>query len=813
MLKAQAKDAVQHAKQFGENFARTNKYMHANKLWLQTVPTDDCEVVVIFPTKTDDAVIMWVLAKLKERLPELKVAVRHHSHTGTCGLYLSASSECLLSGAENLSFRKPLKAEYGGGLKEFTCLESSMYEGANDAHHFLSSQERQEIIHYMLESLKAVEGDKVQNVKFLDNEPIVPKLLAKGVVSKVFPLHKRDDLQVLKKTWVQAFFKAQPLDAVCDYFGVKIAIYFAWLGFYTQALLFPAMVGLLVTIFVDDSDQVNEDKSVMFVSVCNIIWASLVLEVWKRKGSVLAYHWGTLDSKHELIEEPRPQYKGDLVVNSVSGKLQPHYPAWKRNIFRYLVTLPIIFLCCLITFTSMYIILEIQEWVNSHIEQNNCYGWVGYFPKIILTGVISVSDIAFKRVAYWLNRMENYRLRSTHENQLILKLVTVQFINHFLALFYIAFILKDMTRLRNYLGTIFILRQLTGNFKESVLPYITEKLKVYRMTYVTASKVHTDTNTRKQQDMTEGTKKQGDITEETKGQGDRSMGQEDISDETKKPSGSILDGSETQADVLESKAKGDASESESGGSNEEMFMITQAELESEMRSYEDTFDDYLEMVIQFGYVILFSSAFPLAGTFAVINNIIEIRSDAFKLCSITHRPFGQRVENIGSWQQALEVMAVIGVIVNCALLGVFGQIGRTFPSLTPAGVILCIVVMEHIILAAKHAISLGIPDVPHWVSIKMAKLEYRRREALKKQEVDALQCAKRTPSPKEGEEKKGDLKLKIPHQGKVWPSSMKEAATNFKFYQNNKAVSTDDSNTTSDAQEYHEKPSQEKKVD
>lgn len=81
------------AKSFGENFARTNKYMHANKLWLQTVPTTDCEVVVIFPTKTDDAVIMWVLAKLKERLQELKVAVRHHAHTGTCGLYLSASSD------------------------------------------------------------------------------------------------------------------------------------------------------------------------------------------------------------------------------------------------------------------------------------------------------------------------------------------------------------------------------------------------------------------------------------------------------------------------------------------------------------------------------------------------------------------------------------------------------------------------------------------------------------------------------------------------------------------------------------------------
>ena len=66
--------------------------------------------------------------------------------------------------------------------------------------------------------------------------------------------------------------------------------------------------------------------------------------------------------------------------------------------------------------------------------------------------------------------------------------------------------------------------------------------------------------------------------------------------------------------------------------------------------YEDTFDDYLEMFIQYGYVILFSSAFPLAALCALLNNVIEIRSDAFKLCMHHQRPFGKRVKNIGIWQ-------------------------------------------------------------------------------------------------------------------------------------------------------------------
>ncbi|KAK2087654.1 Anoctamin-8 [Saguinus oedipus] len=83
--------------------------------------------------------------------------------------------------------------------------------------------------------------------------------------------------------------------------------------------------------------------------------------------------------------------------------------------------------------------------------------------------------------------------------------------------------------------------------------------------------------------------------------------------------------------------------------------LTQAELESCMKKYEarppqDTFQDYQEMFVQFGYVVLFSSAFPLAALCALVNNLIEIRSDAFKLCTGLQRPFGQRVESIGQWQ-------------------------------------------------------------------------------------------------------------------------------------------------------------------
>ena len=56
-------------------------------------------------------------------------------------------------------------------------------------------------------------------------------------------------------------------------------------------------------------------------------------------------------------------------------------------------------------------------------------------------------------------------------------------------------------------------------------------------------------------------------------------------------------------------------------------------------------DDVPGQVIEFGYVTLFASAFPLAAAVSVVANFIEVRSDAFRIgtlaalvacCSVAH---------------------------------------------------------------------------------------------------------------------------------------------------------------------------------
>ena len=65
------------------------------------------------------------------------------------------------------------------------------------------------------------------------------------------PLDVQHLLQVLQQYWARwaVWYKYQPLDHVRHYLGEKVAIYFAWLGFYTGWLLPASVVGVAVFLY------------------------------------------------------------------------------------------------------------------------------------------------------------------------------------------------------------------------------------------------------------------------------------------------------------------------------------------------------------------------------------------------------------------------------------------------------------------------------------------------------------------------------------------------------------------------------------
>jgi anoctamin-1 len=110
------------------------------------------------------------------------------------------------------------------------------------------------------------------------------------------------------------------------------------------------------------------------------------------------------------------------------------------------------------------------------------------------------------------------------------------------------------------------------------------------------------------------------------------------------------------------------------------------------------FPEYLEMILQYGFVTIFVAAFPLAPLFALCNNVLEMRFDAKKLITYYRRPVGQRVKDIGIWYGIMDTLGKLAVISNVSLAGylrIYLPIGGIVydhfdcrPSLLPSHLIL-----------------------------------------------------------------------------------------------------------------------------
>uniref|UniRef100_A0A671XXS8 Anoctamin n=1 Tax=Sparus aurata TaxID=8175 RepID=A0A671XXS8_SPAAU len=850
-------EAKRH-KLFGKRLLQAGRHIMSHKSWMKTVPTENCDVLMTFADTTDDHTLLWLLNHIRLGIPELIIQIRHHKHTRVYAFFVTATYENLLRGAEEMGLRKAVKPEFGGGTRSFSCEEDYIYENIESELCFFTSQERQSIIKYWMDNLRAKPGEVLHNINFLEGQPIIPELSARGVIQQVFPLHEQRILSQLMKSWVQAVCEKQPLDDICDYFGVKIAMYFAWLGFYTTSMLYPAVIGFVLWMLTE-SDQTSRDICCVVFALFNVVWATLFLERWKRRGAELAYKWGTLDTPAESLEEPRPQFRGVKRCSPITGCEEFYYPPWRRRLFRWLVSLPICILCLCFVFLVMLICFELQEFVMGIKEMPRL---ARFIPKIMLAITVTACDEVYRKIACWLNDMENYRLQSAYEKNLIIKMVLFQFVNSYLSLFYIGFYLKDMERLKEMLvvlsllkslqrqvrvnlmpylifkirillisvpwyfrmlATLLIIRQFLQNVKEVLQPYLYERHKLGELTLRAVWDLLLSVlpglpdRPRHARTWTEGEKKClnggcGVPDEEEGGERDEADSGRFSEGETEEESlidcglklrkvsfiekvkavdrrpactGPPMDNSFLEEGSPTMVEKGmdpasvfemcddeddngihDVKEQGGGGAGvaeginaaagrpepkakreswmdppeeRESNTLTQAEMESCMQTYADTFQDYQEMFVQFGYVVLFSSAFPLAAMCALINNIIEIRSDAFKLCTGLQRPFGIRVESIGQWQTAMEAMGLIAIIVNCYLIGQCGQLQRLFPWLSPEMAIISIVILEHFAILLKYVIHVAIPDIPTWVREEMAKLDYQRREAFKKHERQAQQ--------------------------------------------------------------------------
>ncbi|KNC48456.1 transmembrane protein 16K [Thecamonas trahens ATCC 50062] len=334
--------------------------------------------------------------------------------------------------------------------------------------------------------------------------PLIGALESTGLLADVCALHDKasqaelfDALASFKLT---LSLGALPLDAINNYFGSEIAFYFAWLHMYTVYLVAPALLGLLVFVH-----QWLADASFVWplipYGICLSLWSSVFLQMWRRRQSAMAYKW--LDGELELPAtrwEHRPGFEGEWIRHEPSGLYVLQYPTYIRYA-KYAASAVVLFLFVAVVAGSIWGVQELTRTLEA--EYPACYDWghikasllgnespphvtaealwwcqvIRIVPGLVSAVAIQVLSRVYTVVARRINAWENYKSETSARNHLLAKLFVFQFVNHFAALFYLAFYLRDWDKLRQRLLVVLVFNQVLDNFKETLAPAVITLLR------------------------------------------------------------------------------------------------------------------------------------------------------------------------------------------------------------------------------------------------------------------------------------------------------------------------------------------------
>ncbi|XP_053058778.1 anoctamin-1 isoform X14 [Acinonyx jubatus] len=538
----------------------------------------------------------------------------------------------------------------------------------------------------------------------------ITSLLANGVYSAAYPLHDGDyegenvefnDRKLLYQEWASygVFYKYQPIDLVRKYFGEKIGLYFAWLGVYTQMLIPASVVGIIVFLYgcatVDENipsmemcDQRHnitmcplcdktcsywkmssacatarashlfDNPATVFFSVFMALWAATFMEHWKRKQMRLNYRWDLTGFEEEEVsgfDHPRAEYEARVLEKSLrkeskSKEKRRHIPeestnkwkqrvktamagvkltdkvklTWRDRFPAYVTNLVSIVFMIAVTFAIVLgvIIYRISTAAalamnSSPSVRSNIRVTVTATAVIINLVVIILLDEVYGCIARWLTKIEVPKTEKSFEERLIFKAFLLKFVNSYTPIFYVAFFKgRFVGRPGDY---VYIFRSFR---MEECAPGGCLMELCIQLSIIMLGKQLIQNNL-----FEIGIPKMKKFIR-----------------------------------YLRLRRQSPPDHDEYGKKRQRY------EADYTLEPFAGLTPEYMEMIIQFGFVTLFVASFPLAPLFALLNNIIEIRLDAKKFVTELRRPVAVRAKDIGIWYNILRGVGKLAVIINAFVI-------------------------------------------------------------------------------------------------------------------------------------------------
>ena len=367
--------------------------------------------------------------------------------------------------------------------------------------------------------------------------------------------------------------------------------------------------------------------------------------------------------------------------------------------------------------------------------------YMSLIPVVLHVAVILTLNAAYSHVAEKLTEWENHETVVAHENSVILKRFLWEAFDAYVGLFYLTVYEQDIAKLRAELVAVFNVDTFRRIFVEMVVP---------RAMQVVESWVQS----RRQAATAAGA---AAVALAAQRSADAERTANEAGHEQR-----VQNGGDLQA------AKANVSEGSSGGAAIPTFPLFD---ESNLQEYE-SFDDYLEMTIQFGYITLFASAYPLAACLGVLANLVEVRSDGFKLARICRKPRSFRKGSVGTWLYLMTGIVVLSALTNVYIFGFTSQqLMQYAPSwfvieadgdqglVAGSGryVVMLVVVIEHAMLLLGLLIAVAVPAVPDDVAEQMKHRAFviaRDARALRLRQIQSLGDSASSGNPNDAAESK-----------------------------------------------------------
>ncbi|AEO55360.1 hypothetical protein MYCTH_40920, partial [Thermothelomyces thermophilus ATCC 42464] len=452
-------------------------------------------------------------------------------------------------------------------------------------------------------------------------------------VGSIFPLHDR----AFNRAWIAGWSKKYYLDEsdinlIRYRFGEQVAFYFAFLQSYFLFLVFPAAFGFAAWLLLGPFSWVY--------AVVNCLWAVIFFEHWKMKEADLAVQWGVRGVGR--IQLPRTQFKFDREgIDPVTGEVVKLYSPYKR-LARQLLQVPFAAACVLALGGVIAGCFAIEIFVNE-VYNGPFKQYLAFLPTVLLTIFNPTLTALLTRLAEKLTEIENYRTRDAHQAAFVQKVFVINFITSYLGIFLTAFVYVPFGK---------ILVPYLDVFKLTVQRFTAEGQPLPTMDW----KINPDRLTRQVIYLTVTAQIVNFATEIVVPYAKRKL---------------FRTVERVQSELSD---KGGAAERQKKRQQrdqpEEAAFLERVRDEAELDEY-DVAIDYREMVVQFGYLSLFSVVWPLTACSFLVNNWIEARSDAMKIAANCKRPIPWRADSIGPWLGALGFLSWMGSLTSAALVFLF----------------------------------------------------------------------------------------------------------------------------------------------